>query len=148
MRRWILILTLLTGLAGAGTAVAATTVKPGYVYTGKTAQGIPVRLAQAIHNARSFRYRAKLTCNDGSTYLDDFFSDDVTVTHNRFTSSYTSDAGAVSTKVTGTLNGAAATGTVRIIERFSEIAVNGTTPLAADGAIICDSKSVRWTAKA
>ncbi len=148
MRRSILILTLVAGLAAAGTALASATVKPSYVYTGKTTQGIPVRLAKAVKNTRYFRYRAKMTCNDGSTYLDDFFSDDVTVTHNRFSSSYTSDAGAVSTKVTGTLNGAVATGTVRIIERFSEIAVNGATPLAANGAIICDSKSVKWTAKA
>jgi hypothetical protein len=148
MRRLILLLTLLAGLAGAASALASSTVKPSYVYTGKTAQGIPVRLAKAVHDTRAFRYRATMTCNDGSTYLDDFFSDDVTLTHDHFSSSYTSDAGAVSTKVTGTLTGAAASGTVRIIERFSEIAVNGTTPLAANGAIICDSKTVRWSARA
>jgi hypothetical protein len=148
MRRSILTLTLLAVLAAAGTALATTTVKPSYVYVGKTAQGIPVRLAKAVKNTRYFRYRAKMTCSDGSTYLDDFFSDDVTVTHNHFVDAYTSNAGAVTTRVTGTLKGTRATGTVRIIERFSEIAVNGTTPLAANGAIVCDSKTVKWSAKA
>ncbi len=148
MRRSILILSLFTALAAATTALATTPVKPSYVYTGRTAQGIPVRLAQAVRNTRSFRYRAKMTCNDGSTYLDDFFSDDVTLRDNRFSLSYTSDAGAVTTKVTGSLRGATATGTVRIIERFSEVPVDGATPLAADGAIICDSKTVKWSARA
>jgi hypothetical protein len=160
MRRSVLLLTLLGVLAAAGTALAASTGKPSrtgrpastaepsYVYVGSTAQGIPVRLAAATGNTRWFRYRAKMTCNDGSTYLDDYFSDDVTIRHNRFTDVYSSSAGAVSTRVYGTLSGATARGTIRIIERFSEVAVNGVTPLAADGSIICDSHAVPWTAKA
>jgi hypothetical protein len=147
MRRSLLILTVLVLLAAATSALATTTVKPGSVYVGKTTQGIPVRLAAQVNGLRWFRYRAKMTCNDGSTFLDDFFSDDVTVTDNRFSVSYTSNAGAITTKVTGTLAGAKASGTVRIIERYSQVAVNGVTPLAANGSIVCDSKTVKWSAK-
>ena len=149
MRRTISLLTVLALLAAASTALASTsTVRPGYVYTGKTTQGISVRLAKAVKNARWFRYRAKMTCSDGSTFTDDYFSDDVTVTRNRFSLTYTSNAGAITTKVTGTLSGTRASGTVRIIERYSEVAVNGVTPLSADGAIKCDSKTVKWSARA
>ncbi len=147
MRRTILLLTCLALLTVTAGAVAAV-VKPSYVYRGKTAQGIPVRLAAQVKGARWFRYRAKMTCNDGSTYLDDYFSDDVTVKHNHFNVFYSSNAGAVTTRVTGTLSGATASGTVRIVERFSEDAVNGVTPLAANGAIVCDSETVKWSAKA
>ena len=150
MRERALILTTVLVLmaALAGTALAATTVQPSYVYTGKTTQGIAIRLAAQKDSARWFRYRAKMTCSDGSTFLDDYFSDDVTVKNNRFSESYSSSRGAVSTKVSGTLSGKAASGTVRIIERFSETAVNGVTPLSPTGAIVCDSKSVKWRATA
>jgi len=90
-----------------------------------------------------------MACNDGSAFLDDYFSDDVTIERDRFSESHTSNAGAVTTKVTGTLSGAHAKGTIRIIERFSEVrSPSGDTPLAADGAIVCDSGTVHWTAEA
>ncbi len=149
MRRaapFLIFLALMT--AAAGTAVAAATVEASSVYRGRTAQGIAIRLGAQKDSARWFRYRARMSCNDGSSFLDDYFSDDVTVRNDRFSVSYTSHAGAVSTKVTGLLSGERATGTIRIIERYSEDAVDGVTPLAANGAIICDSKSVRWSAKA
>ena len=53
------------------------------------------------------------------------------------------------TTVTGTLRGRRAQGTIRIVERYSEVAnPDGTTPLAADGGILCDSRTVRWNATA
>jgi hypothetical protein len=149
MNRRALILTFIALMTGAaGTALAATTVKRSYVYTGKSAQGITIRLSAQTASTRWFRYRANMTCNDGSTFLDDYFSDDVTIRSNRFSASYTSNAGAITTKVSGALAGKKASGTIRIIERYSEVAVNGVTPLAANGAIVCDSKSVKWSATA
>jgi hypothetical protein len=127
---------------------AAATAKPFYVYTGRTTQRITIRLAAEQASARWFRYRAKMACTDGSTFLDDYFSDDVPVNNNRFSVSDTSNAGAITTKVTGILSGKHASGTIRIIERYSADAVNGVTPLAANGAIVCDSQSVKWSATA
>jgi hypothetical protein len=147
MRRTLL-LTLLALLVTTGSAVAATTVKPNYVYAGRTTQGIAVHLAAQVKGARWFRYQAKMACNDGSTFTDDYFSDDVSVAHDRFSVRYTSNAGAVTTHVQGVLSGKQARGTIRIVERFSQVAVNGNTPLSATGSIVCDSGTVRWTATA
>jgi hypothetical protein len=150
MRRHVSILAVIASLMLAAAALGATTAKRYGTYRGTTTQGIAVRLAIASKGgARVFRYRAKMTCNDGSTFLDDYFTDDVTVKHNHFSVSYTSNAGAVTTKVTGALSGAHANGTIRIIERFSQVPTSsGDTPLAADGSIVCDSGTVHWTAKA
>jgi hypothetical protein len=53
----------------------------------------------------------------------------------------------VLTTVTGTLHGRRARGTIRIVERYSESPdSHGDTPLNADGAIVCDSDVVRWSA--
>jgi hypothetical protein len=147
IRRTLLLAT--AALLIAATSAWAASAKNNYRYSGKTSQGIAVRLAQAGAGGRWFRYRAKMTCNDGSTFLDDYFSDQVTVKNNRFSVSNSSSAGAVRTKVTGTLSGIHASGTIRIIERYSELPnANGDTPLAANGAIVCDSGTVRWTATA
>jgi hypothetical protein len=150
MPRPIAILAAILSLAAAGVADAAPAGRTYGTYRGTTTQGISVRLAAASATGyRWFRYRARLECNDGSTFLDDYFSDDVTVRGGRFSSSYTSNAGAVRTKVTGMLSGSRAKGTIRIIERYSEVRdAHGDTPLAADGAIVCDSGVVRWAAKA
>jgi hypothetical protein len=148
-RRALILATLLALLTAlAPTALAGSPVKPAYVYVGKTRQGIAVRLAAQTGSTRWFRYRATLTCNDGSTFTDDYFSDDVPVKHNRFTVADSSNGGAITTRVTGTLTGTRASGTLRIIERYSEVAVNGVTPLDADGAIVCDSRSIPWSARA
>jgi hypothetical protein len=150
MLRHVSILAVIASLILVGGAFGATNARTYGTYRGKTKQGIAVRLATASKSgARWFRYRAKMACNDGSTFLDDYFSDDVTVKHDRFSASYTSNAGAVTTKVTGALSGAHAKGTIRLVERFSEVKdPSGDTPLAADGAIVCDSGTVHWTAKA
>jgi len=148
MIRRSLLITAAVLLLGAASAWAATTVKHSYRYTGKTSQGIAIRLAQQTGGGRWFRYRAQLKCNDGSTFLDDYFSDQVSVKNNRFSDAYSSSAGAVTTKVTGALSGTHASGTIRIIEHYSEVPdANGDTPLAANGAIICDSGTVHWTAR-
>ena len=96
-----------------------------------------------------FRYRAGMRCSDGSTFLDDYFTDDVRVRNGRFSSRVSSSGGAVCTQVAGTLRGRQARGTIRIVERYSERPdAQGATPLAADGAIVCDSRVVRWSATA
>ncbi len=146
----ISILALIAALTVVSLASGATTARTYGAYHGSSAQGIAVSLAPVSKaGVRSFRYRAKMTCNDGSTFLDDYFTDEVAVVHDRFAVSYTANAGAVTTKVTGRLSGPNAAGTIRIVERFSEVKnAGGDTPLAADGAIVCDSGTVRWTATA
>jgi hypothetical protein len=137
-------LTLAVGAAGALGRIA-----PGATYRGRTAQGIAVRLGPAGRGGRAFRYRARMRCSDRSTFLDVYFTDYVQVRRGRFGSRVTSSGGAVKTAVTGALRGATARGTVRIIERYSELPdAHGDTPLAPDGAIVCDSGIVRWRASA
>jgi hypothetical protein len=136
--------TLAVGAAGAlarGTASAT--------YRGRSSQGIAVRLGPAGRVGRAFRYRARMRCSDHSAFLDTYFTDYVRVQRGRFASRVTSSGGAVRTAVTGGLMGATASGTIRIVERYSELPdANGDTPLAPDGAIVCDSGVVHWRAGA
>ena len=150
-RRVRLIAALLALVASPSPAVASVALAsntPG-VFRGRTAQGIQVRLGPLRLSTRAFRYQARMACSDGSTFLDDPFTDQVRVRHGRFASRFVSSGGAVVTTVTGTLRGRRARGTIRIVERYSEIPnPDGTTPLAADGGILCDSQTVHWTATA
>jgi hypothetical protein len=134
----------------AATAVAAPTVNYAHAtYRGRTAQRIAVQLGPQRSFGRAFRYRARMSCSDGSKFLDSYFTDDVVVRHNRFSTRVSSSGGAVLTKVTGTLKQDSAHGTIRIVERYSEIPTpQGDTPLSADGAIVCDSHTVGWQATA
>jgi hypothetical protein len=118
-------------------------------FRGRTSQGIAIRLGPHRSYGRAFRYRAWMRCADGTTFLDRYFIDDVSVRRGQFSSRVSSSGGAVLTHVTGTLRGTRAYGTIRIIERYSEIPdPQGNTPLSADGAIVCDSHMVRWHATA
>lgn len=142
----VIIAAAVTGSLAQG---AAASHFPGYIgaYRGRSAQGIAVQLGPRRSSGRTFRYRARMTCTDGSTFLDDYFSDQVRIRRGRFSSRVSSTGGAILTIVTGTLHGLQARGTIHIIERYSEIAdPMGNTPLAADGAIVCDSQLVHWTA--
>ena len=116
-------------------------------YVGRTAQGIAVQLGAPRHRRRTFRYRARLHCNDGSTFLDRYFTDAVAVRDGRFAAALSSDHGAVRTSVRGRIAGRRARGTLRIVERYSEVPnPSGDTPLDANGAIVCDSHTVGWSA--
>jgi hypothetical protein len=88
-----------------------------------------------------------MKCTDGTTWLDDYFTDRVTVRGNRFSSHHSADRGAIVTTVTGTLAGKQARGTMRILERFSATPTSGgVTPLSGTGAIRCQSPTVHWRA--
>jgi hypothetical protein len=144
---------VLTGLASVTLVATAVAAPAGNgraaTYRGHTAQGIAIRLGPQRAVGRAFRYRARMSCSDGSTFLDEYFTDDVRVRHDRFASRVSSSRGAVITWVTGRLSPTKARGTIRIVERYSEIPDSqGDTPLAANGAIVCDSHVVRWTATA
>ena len=116
-------------------ATAAAASRPAGVFQGRTSQGIVVKLGSVHASRRSFRYQARMACSDGSSFLDDPFTDVVAIRRGRFSSRFSSSAGAVLTTVTGTLRGRRAGGTIRIVERYSEIPnPNGTTPLDATGA--------------
>jgi hypothetical protein len=148
MRQTVVRVTILAALTLAlGTAGAIARPAANATYRGRSAQGIAVRLGSTGRDGRAFRYRARMRCSDGSTFLDAYFTDYVRVRRGRFDSRVTTSAGAVKTVVTGTLLGARAHGTIRIVERYSEVPdPNGDTPLAPDGAIVCDSGVVRWRA--
>jgi hypothetical protein len=149
VRRAALLVAVAAGTL-ATTAVAAPAVNyAAATYRGRTAQGIPIQLGPHRSFGRAFRYRARMSCSDGSKFLDSYFTDDVVVRHNRFSARVSSSGGAVLTKVTGTLQQNRAHGTIRIVERYSEIPTpQGSTPLSANGAIVCDSHTVRWHATA
>jgi hypothetical protein len=137
-------------LVSAGPAVGAAPARPSRrTYQGTSHQRLAVRLITTRSGAGSFRYQARLQCSDGSTFTDDAFTDDVTLRHDRFGATVSTSAGAVSTRVTGIVIGSRARGSIRIVERFSEIPDGaGDTPLDANGGIVCDSHTVRWTARA
>ncbi|HEY1592907.1 MAG TPA: hypothetical protein VGF81_14020 [Solirubrobacteraceae bacterium] len=136
---------LIVAVGGAGGLARVTA---SAAYRGRTAQGIAVRLGPAGRDGRAFRYRARMRCSDRSTFLDAYFTDYVRVRRGHFDSRVRSP-GAVKTTVTGRLLGTTARGTIRIVEHYSELPdANGDTPLAPDGAIVCDSGVVRWRASA
>jgi hypothetical protein len=138
-------------LAAAAPALAAAPAAGGVrsAYRGRTSQGIGVSLSATRGTERSFRYRARMKCTDGTTWLDDYFTDRVTVRAGRFSSHHSAEHGAIVTKVTGTLRGKHATGTIKITERFSAVLGAGDiTPLSGTGTIRCQSPTVRWHAAA
>lgn len=138
---------LATASWSAGAVASPAARSAGSTYRGRTAQGIAIQLGPQRAFGRAFRYRARMSCSDGSTFLDSYFTDDVRVRHGRFSNRVSSSGGAVLTSVGGTVHLTTARGTIRIVERYSEIPnAQGDTPLAADGAIVCDSHVVRWTA--
>ena len=140
---------VLVAIAFPSLATAARPSPAPGVFQGRTAQGISVRLGPLRASTRAFRYRARMACSDGSSFLDDPFTDDVTIRHDRFSSRFVSSGGAVITTVTGSVHGRRARGTIRIVERYSEIPnPNGTTPLDAEGGILCDSRTLHWNATA
>src|SRR5947209_18537651 len=122
-RRSALALLALVAVGSGASSVAASTAAPGAdrTYRGRTAQGIAIRLGPERSAGRAVRYRARLACSDGSSFLDRYFTDDVRVRDGRFSSRFTSDGGAVLTHVKGTLRGLGARGTIRIEERYSEV---------------------------
>ncbi|MDQ6804313.1 MAG: hypothetical protein M3065_04975 [Actinomycetota bacterium] len=116
-------------------------------YRGKTLQDIPLTLTAPAGTQRTFRYRAKLTCSDGTSWLEDYFTDRVTVRAGRFSSHHSSDRGAIVTTVTGQLAGKRASGTINILERFSPLlTAGGVTPVSRTGTIRCRSATLRWNA--
>lgn len=148
-RRTVALVAVASGMSAAGAVASVAAPSSGATYRGRTAQGVAIRLGPQRASGRAFRYRARMSCSDGSTFLDDYFTDDVRVRHGHFASRVSSSRGAVITRVTGRVRGTRAGGTIRIVERYSEIPdAHGNTPLAADGAIVCDSHVVRWTATA
>jgi len=140
--------------ASAPAAPAASASAPaaggvGSAYRGKSSQGIAVTLSAPSGSERTFRYRASMKCTDGTTWLDDYFTDRVIVRGERFSSHHSSERGAIVTTVTGTLAGKQAHGTIRILERFSATpTAAGVTPLSGTGTIRCQSPTVRWHAVA
>jgi hypothetical protein len=149
---------LVAAIAAAAPAVAAGdarsavpgsgAVRADAVFTGLTAQGMAVRLGRLHGAGRAFKYRARLSCSDDSTFTDDPFTDMVRLRRRRFSLSRWTDAGAVHVRLTGVVRGRTARGTIRITERYSEVPdAHGDTPLSADGGILCDSGTVHWRAK-
>lgn len=148
-------------LALAALALIAVTVTPALAaavapdggatagYVGKTGQGIVVRLGVEHSYGRRFVYRARMRCSDKTTFLDDYFTDIVSVSNRRFRSHVVSSRGAVVTTVTGKLSATHASGTIRIVERYSATPnAQGDTPLSRTGTIRCDSRVVHWSARA
>ena len=142
---------LATAVTAAGAARASAARSSPGRYVGHTAQGIRVVLrvtgpGQSRNpGSATFRYRARLECSDGSTFLDRYFTDTVVVHHERFADRYSADRGAVLTWVAGRLQRRRARGTIRIVERYGEVPdAHGNTPLDPAGAIVCDSGTIRW----
>lgn len=131
--------------------VAATKPAAGAkaVYTGKTAQGLAVRLSKPLSFGRSFTYQATMKCSDGSTFTDNPFLDDVRISRGRFKSHVASDRGATLTDAKGTIKGGRASGTINVTERYSAtVNAQGNFPLDPKGSVVCRSGVVKWSAKA
>jgi hypothetical protein len=138
---------LMIGLSS-GTGVAATGSPSGRALHGKTRQGFHVTLGRASHGVRSFSYRARLDCSDGTSFIEGRFADDVRPRRGTFRVRHTSDGGATKTTVAGTVRGTRASGTLRIVERYGTVLdASGAARLDPHGSVTCTSGTVRWTAR-
>ena len=137
---------LMIGLsAGAGGTSATFT---GRALHGKTRQGFHVTLGRPSHGVRSFSYRARLDCSDGTSFTEGRFGDDVRPRRGSFRVRHTSDRGATRTTVAGRIRGNHAGGTLRISERYGTgLDPSGAAPLDPHGPVVCTSGTVRWTAR-
>jgi hypothetical protein len=146
MRRGPLALAAVAILAGVGAAASsAFTVR---ALGGRSAQGLHVTLTRPHSGVRSFSYRARLDCSDGTSFLEDRFADDVRPRRGKFSVHHTSDRGATRTAVAGVIHGNHARGTLRVVERFAaSLDPSGATRLDPHGAVTCSSGTVRWSAR-
>ena len=132
-------------LAGAGAASSSTA---GRALHGKTSQGLRVTLGRPSRGVRSFSYRARLDCSDGTSFTEGRFADDVRPRRGAFRVRHTSDRGATRTTVAGRIRGNHAGGTLRISERYGTgLDPSGAAPLDPHGPVVCTSGTVRWTAR-
>jgi hypothetical protein len=132
--------------AGAGAAASGST--SGRALHGKTRQGFHVTLGRPSRGVRSFSYRARLDCSDGTSFIEGRFADDVRPRRGAFRVRHTSDGGATKTTVAGTVRATRASGTLKIVERYGTVLdASGAAPLDPRGPVTCTSGAVRWTAR-
>jgi hypothetical protein len=138
---------LLAGLsAGAGAASGRST--SGRALHGRTSQGLSVTLGRPSRGLRSFTYRARLDCSDGTSFNEGRFADDVRPRRGAFRVRHAADGGATKTTVAGTIGRSGARGTLRIVERYGTgLDASGAAPLDPHGPVTCTSGTVRWTAR-
>jgi hypothetical protein len=137
---------LVVGLSVGGAASGRSTA--GRPLHGKTRQGFSVTLGRPSRGVRSFSYRARLACSDGTSFTEGRFADDVRPRRGAFRLHHTSDRGATRTTVAGTIRGNRAGGTLRILERYGTgLDASGAAPLDPRGPVTCTSGTVRWTAR-
>ena len=132
--------------AGAGAPASGSTATRAL--SGKTRQGFHVTLGRPSRGVRSFSYRARLDCSDGTSFIEGRFADDVRPRRGVFRVRHTSDGGATKTTVAGTIRATRASGTLKIVERYGiGLDPSGAAPLDPRGPVTCTSGLVRWTAR-
>ena len=138
---------LMVGLS-AGAGAASGRSPAGRALHGKTRQGLSVTLGRPSRGVRSFSYRARLDCSDGTSFTEGRFADDVRPRRGAFRVRHTSDGGATKTTVAGSIRGNHASGTLTVVERYGTgLDASGAAPLDPRGPVTCASGMVRWTAR-
>jgi hypothetical protein len=138
---------LLVGLS-AGPGSASGRAFAGRALHGKTRQGLSVTLGRPSRGVRSFSYRARLDCSDGTSFTEGRFADDVRPRRGAFRVRRSSDGGATKTTVAGSIRGNHAGGTLTVVERYGTgLDASGAAPLDPRGPVTCTSGTVRWTAR-
>ena len=147
-RRLIMSVVLVLALSAMVGVTAGRAASRGRALHGRSGQGLSVTLGRPTRGVRSFGYRARLDCSDGTSFTDGRFADDVRPRHGAFRVGHRSDRGATRTIVAGTIRGNHASGTLRVVERYgTALDATGAAPLDPHGAVVCTSGTVRWTAR-
>jgi hypothetical protein len=129
-------------------AAAADGAVRGRALKGRSSQGLAVTLGRPSNGVRSFSYRARLDCSDGTSFTEGRFADLVRPRRGAFTVRHTSDRGATRTAVSGRIRGSRARGTLSVVERYAAVVdSSGAAPLDPRGPVVCTSGTVRWTAR-
>jgi hypothetical protein len=148
MKRIIALGALLVVGVSLGSGAASGAPASGRALHGKTRQGLSVTLGRPSRGVRSFSYRARLDCSDGTSFTEGRFSDDVRPRRGAFRVRHTSDGGATRTTVAGSIRGNHAGGTLKVVEPYGTVLdASGAAPLDPRGPVLCTSGTVRWTAR-
>jgi hypothetical protein len=119
----------------------------GRTLHGRSSQGLAISLGPVRRSGlRTFSYKVRLGCSDGTTFTEMRFRDDVRPRRGRFRVSLTTSRGAVQTTVKGTVTSTRATGIIRVTERFrASLNADGSSPLNRRGTVLCRSGGIRYT---
>jgi len=138
MKRFVLCLSLVAVVCF---SVASASAVSGGRYTGRTADKRAVSFRVSGHRVRSFAFRARWRCDNGTGFVTHATFKAIKIRGHRFSSAFATRSRGLATTIRGTFKGRRATGTIRRRAHF-----DSHRKLARTGKLTC-SVNTRFTAR-